>query len=398
LRWLALPLGCGEKQNKSRFNLVEQTMINVLGIASYRFLPAITGGQKYITLFYKYFSAFVNLYCITVEDISIEKKEGQYEILPFFSKSPLRYINILYYFSLKGIIRERSITHVLLEHPYYGWLGYLLKKFLKVKLIIHSHNIEGLRFRSLGKWWWRILLYYEKKVYRFADMNFFITEEDRLYAIRNFELEEDKCITITYGTELEKPYDAGQKAVAKKAVCEAHGINGNDPLLLFSAALNYIPNQKALDSILLDINPLLLKTGIQYHILICGPGLPEQYRQLSDYKNKNITYAGFVDDINLYFQAADIFINPISEGGGIKTKVVEALAAGCSVVSYKSGALGIPAALAGNKLCITEDKNTNAFTECLLKELSMGATVIPREFFNYFSWKGIANKAATAVS
>lgn len=373
-------------------------MINVLSIASYRFLPAITGGQKYIAFFYKYFSAFVKLYCVSVDDISVEKKEGQYEILPFFSKSPLRYINILYYFSLKRIIREKSITHVLLEHPYYGWLGYLLKKNLKVKLIIHSHNIEGLRFKSLGKWWWRILLYYEKKVHQFADMNFFITEEDRLYAFRDFELKEDKCITITYGTELENPYSAGQKAIVKKAVCEAHGINKNNPLLLFSAALNYAPNQKALDSILLDINPLLLKAGIQYHIIICGPDLPGQYRLLSGYKNKNITYAGFVDDINLYFRAADIFMNPISEGGGIKTKVVEALAAGCSVVSYKSGALGIPAAVTGEKLCITDDKNADAFTECLLKVLTTGATAVPEEFFNYFSWKGIANKAATAIS
>ncbi len=373
-------------------------MINVLGIASYRFLPAITGGQKYIALFYKYFSEFTNLCCATVEDIPVEKKEGQYEILPVFSKSPLRYINILYYFSLKRIIRDRSITHILLEHSYYGWLGYLLKKFLKVKLIIHSHNIEGLRFKSLGKWWWRILLYYEKKVYRFSDMNFFITEEDRLYAIRNFELNEDNCITITYGTELEHPYNAEQKAVAKKAVCEAHGINGNDPLLLFSAALNYTPNQKALDTILFDINPLLLKAGIQYHILICGPGLPDQYQQLSGYKSKNITYAGFVDDINLYFRAADIFINPISEGGGIKTKVVEALAANCSVVSYKSGAFGIPLEVAGRKLYITEDKNANAFTEGILKELTTGATAVPEEFFNYFSWKGIAHKAATAIN
>ncbi len=373
-------------------------MINVLGIASYRFLPANTGGQKYIALFYKYFSEFINLYCVSVKDIPVEKKEGRYEILPVFSKSPLRYINILYYFTLKRIISDKSITYVLLEHPYYGWLGYLLKKFLKVKLIIHSHNIEGLRFKSLGKWWWRILLYYEKKVHRFADMNFFITEEDRLYAIRNFELNVNKCITITYGTELEHPYSAEQKATAKKAICRTYSINTKNLLLLFSAALSYTPNQKALDSILLDINPLLLKAGAPYHILICGPDLPDQYQQLSGYKNKNITYAGFVDDINLYFRAADIFINPVSEGGGIKTKVVEALAASCSVVSYKSGAFGIPAEVAGRKLSITDDKNADAFTECLLKELIVAPTAIPEEFFNYFSWKGIAHKAATAIS
>lgn len=367
--------------------------IQILAIAPYRFLPAITGGQKGIALFYKYLSPLVSLYCVSVKDMPLETKEGSYTVLPILSKSKLRYINPLYFFSLRKIIREKAITYILLEHPYYGWLGYLLKKVLKVRLIIHSHNIEGLRFKSLGKWWWRILLYYEKQVYRSADINFFITEEEKKYATRHFRLSEDKCITVTYGTGLKESYTREEKADAKKIVCHIHDINEKVPVLFFNAAFNYIPNRKALDDILHRINPLLLQSGLSYHILICGPDLPAAYQQLAFFKDKNITYAGFVDDINLYFKAADIFLNPISEGGGIKTKLVEALAANTSAISYKSGAHGVPVSLTGKKLHIANDNDAYTFAGEIQSAICTIGDNIPPDFFRHFYWGNIARKA-----
>lgn len=83
------------------------------------------------------------------------------EFLPVLGKSRFRYINPFLFFSIRKIIREKS-THLLIEHPYYGWLGILLQLFCRVKLIVHSHNIEATRFKSTGKWWWGILWNYEK--------------------------------------------------------------------------------------------------------------------------------------------------------------------------------------------------------------------------------------------
>src|SRR5687767_4376193 len=102
-------------------------MINVLSIVSYPVLPAIVGGQKGIALFHKYFARHIQMVCIATEKNDPAKADG-YEVLNILSDSPLRYVNIFYFFSIKKIIKERKITHVLLEHPYYGWLGVLLKK------------------------------------------------------------------------------------------------------------------------------------------------------------------------------------------------------------------------------------------------------------------------------
>ncbi|MCC6286981.1 MAG: glycosyltransferase family 4 protein [Chitinophagaceae bacterium] len=372
--------------------------IRVLAIAPYRFLPAMNGGQKNIALFYKYLSALISFTCATVKGTTKSNADGNYDLLPIFSGSPLRYINPFYFFVLKKIIRERNITHVMLEHPYYGWLGWLLKKFAGVKLVIHSHNIEGLRFKSIGKWWWRILWQYEKKIHRAADMSFFITPEDKLYAITHFGLKEDKCTIVTYGTERNKAPTGEEKYAAKKIVCYKHNLNPDKPLLLYSAALKYQPNLSGLDFILSQLNPLLVKSGQPYTILICGSGLPYEYNDLRKYSALNITYAGFVDDIDEYFTAADIFLNPVSEGGGIKTKVVEALAANCTVISFENGAWGIPENICNNKLKITANYDAHFFANEILNAIKKVDENISSTFFNYFKWKNIAQKAQANIS
>ncbi|HAZ93704.1 MAG TPA: glycosyl transferase group 1, partial [Chitinophagaceae bacterium] len=131
-------------------------MTNVLSIVSYPFLPAKMGGQKGIALFYKYFGQKVNLTCAGVKENNQQFAEN-YTLVKLFGKSGLRYINLFYFFPLRKIIKENKIEWLLLEHPYYGWLALLLKYFCKVKLIAKSHNIEALRFKSVGKWWWGIL-------------------------------------------------------------------------------------------------------------------------------------------------------------------------------------------------------------------------------------------------
>src|SRR5450631_3796398 len=175
-------------------------MPTIVSIVSYPFLPAKTGGQRGIALFYQYFSRWLPVLCVTTEKNDPSAAEG-YEVLNILSDSPVRYINPFYLFTLRRILRQRKATHLILEHPYWGWLGVMEKWICGVKLVVHSHNMEGLRWKTLGKWWWRILWGYERWVHRRADYNFFIQEEDRQYAINRFRLDPAKCLVMTYGFE-----------------------------------------------------------------------------------------------------------------------------------------------------------------------------------------------------
>jgi len=370
--------------------------VNVLSLVSYKFLPPDMGGQKGIAFFNHYLSKETNLLCVTVQENDKTEAEG-YPIKKLLGNSKLRYINPFYFFTLRHLIKDKSITHLIIEHPYYGWLGVLLKWFCKIKLVVHSHNIESLRFKTINKWWWGILWHYEKFAHRNADLNFFIHDNDRNYAIDNFKLAPDKCVTITYGFEHSSTPGAEEKNAARKLICTKHGIAETEKVLLFNGTLSYKPNLDALDNILEKINPVLLaNNNFPYKIIICGNKLPVEYKGLIDHKEKNIIYAGFVDDINMYFKGADIFINPVVDGGGIKTKLVEALGYDLSVISSQSGAIGIPAEMTGGKIKIIEDGDWQAFAQQIMEMNTEIPT--PIEFFDHFYWGNIAEKAGTAIT
>ena len=351
------------------------------------------GGQKGIALFNKYFSKSLDLICVTTKNNLASEAEG-YEVLPILSTSPLRYINPFYFFTARKILKKYKATHLLLEHPYYGWLAFLLKTFCRVKLIVHSHNIEGLRWKSLGKWWWKILWRYEKFIHRRADYNFFIHQQDLDYAVREFKLDPAKCIVVTYGIERSNPPSADERKIARATISSLHKIRSDEHILLFNGAFDYKPNIEALYVLLRTINPLLNSDeNFQYKLLICGRSIPEE---LLKENFPDVIIAGFVDDIDIYFASADVFLNPILEGGGIKTKLVEALGFNSNAVSTTNGAIGVDPSICNGKLSIVPDKDWETFARKVV-ESAGNKNEIGREYFRHFYWGYSTKKAAAFV-
>lgn len=311
--------------------------------------------------------------------------------------SKLRYGNPLLFFKLKEIIKQNKITDLIIVHPYYGWLAWLLKKSTGVKLSLLSHNIEAERFKSMGKWWWKMLWFYEKNTHKIIDHNFFVTQEDLDFAINNYNLDAAKCEVITYGIDWEQPPTDIEKKEAADKIRGKYNINLTDKILLFNGTLDYKPNIEAIEYLIKNINPLLLNNkDFRYKIIICGKGLPTFYNELKNYSSQNIIYAGFVDDINMFFKGADVFLNPVITGGGIKTKLVEALGNNLTSISCTSGAYGIPEEIAKNKLTVVNDFNWVCFAQAVFNADIQA--IIPSSFFNYFYWGNIAAKAAKIIS
>ncbi|WP_276485376.1 glycosyltransferase [Paraflavitalea pollutisoli] len=366
--------------------------MKVLGLVSYNILPAKTGGQKDIALFYKYFSRHTSLVCVTTRSNDPGAAEG-YEVLNIIADGLSRYANPLHYFTIRSIIRERGITHLELEHPYWGWLAVWLQRTTGVKLIVHSHNIEGTRWKTLGKWWWKGLWQYEKWVHRQAEYNFFKQDEDRLYALRHFKLAPDRCLTTTYGIEWNTPPAAVERGQARQYLLQQHDIPAHHRLLLFNGSFNYLPNLNGLRHIIETINPALQRmTGFSYTILICGKDIPAD---LAGGAYPAMVFAGFVPDVDVYFKGCDVFLNPVVEGGGIKTKLVEALGHGMNAVSTFNGAIGVDPALCNGKLTITDDR-LGGFPEAVVMAAGYDAET-PPAYFSHFYWGAIAHKAARFI-
>ena len=206
-------------------------MANVLSFVPYKIFPPKFGGQKCIAQLNEYFSEYHELYCITVE--ANKPSAASYEIINKLSNSRFRYINIFYYPLIKNIIRENEITHIIIEHPYYGWMALLLKHFCNVKLIVRSHNIEAQRFKTVGKWWWRILRNYERYVHRKADFTFCITADDQEYFISKYKIPAGKTALITYGIPWDTPLPIEDEAEAKTLLLKKYSLEKGNLFISF---------------------------------------------------------------------------------------------------------------------------------------------------------------------
>jgi glycosyltransferase involved in cell wall biosynthesis len=107
-------------------------------------------------------------------------------------------------------------------------------------------------------------------------------------------------------------------------------------------------------------------------------------------------YAGFVDDIEAYFTAADLFLNPVQSGGGIKTKMVEAIAYGATVIATETGATGINREVCGQKLITVPDNDWTGFAKAVIAQRDQQA-VTPAGYYDYYYWKNLARRIAAIL-
>ena len=365
-------------------------MKKLLVIAPYQYLPYFSGGQKSIAQFLDYLGRETDLTVISVSgnDPSLIKS---YKHLPWLKKRSFsKYFDLSLISRLTTLIKKEKFDAIIWEHPYYTWLASMIRKRTAVKTVLHIHNIEYQRFQSTGKWWWPLLRTYEKRFFAIADEILFVSPEDKKFAVEKWGIKEGKCIEVAFGVEISKyPVD---KDSCKKELKTIHQVANDEKILLFNGLLDYKPNLDALLVILKEINPVLLQCpDFKYKIIICGKRLPAELSELKDYADRNIVYAGFVNDIETYFKGADLFLNPVQSGGGIKTKMVEAIAFGTTVITTETGAMGIHKDICGRKLIVVPDNTWKDFAEAIVKNAD-NVEITPASYYDYYYWGSIVKK------
>ena len=366
---------------------------NIIVVIPYDAYPAQMGGKKSSAEFNYLLSKYFEVHVATTKT-SAQTGNPEITIHRILGEGKIRYINPLQFFRLKKLAKSLNVNTLIFVQPYFGWLAVAMKWFANKKLIFKSENIEGERWRSMGKWWWKGMKFYEGFSHRQADLNFWITADDEEYAKKNYKIDPAKNQIFTYGTFISSPPTLQQKAAAKKTLPERHLIPANHHILLFNGTLNYQPNTRALELILHEIAPQLEQKNFPFTILICGKDLPEHFNNLKDHKN--VVYAGFVDNIEEYYLGSDVFLNPVNEGGGIKTKLVDALANNLSSVSTKNGAIGVPLAVCGEKLIITQNIDMPGFTQAVIN-ISEKEMNTPPSFYQYFNYDNNAEKIVEKI-
>lgn len=369
-------------------------MAKLLSVVWYNIFPARFGGQKGIAEFSQYLSSYIPLHMIcsknneaTDQPFSIER------ILPTRKNQFLRAST---YRLLDQSITKEDITHLLIEHPYYGWHGIRLAKKHHIPLIIRSHNIEYKRFKEMGKWWWPILFVVEAYAHQKAALNIFMTTADQKWAIKTFGLDATKTMVAPIGTLRPSAPTSHEKQMARAAILTQNNIPENHKILLFNGTLDYLPNALAVQQLVETIVPALSQAKQDFTLLITGRNVYPAFQWVNKLAHPKVKQLGTVKDVELYFKGADLFLNPIHLGGGMKVKVIDALAHDLPVISYASGAIGIDPSVCGHQLKIVPDQDAKAFFQAILQHWDHTEN-IPSSFFETYHWKGIAKEVAKRI-
>lgn len=359
----------------------------IFAIVSYPFLPATTGGEISTLQILNYLGATNPLTVYTVDPYKkIDPSNFNFELIFGMRFKKRRYLQLGQLITILKEIDLRKTKYVFFDQPWMAWMIPFLRVFGKQKIFIRSNNIEYLRFKSMGKKWWSILYLYEKWAYQQANLVIFVSDVDQAKAIEEFNLDANKTLLTPYGVPFATLPEKTQNA--KNILCNTHSIEPNASILLFFATMSYAPNYEAVALIAEQIYPLLEAKNLPFHILICGKNLPKAIEAKLNLCPK-LTYCGFVEDIETYIDGADLMLNPILSGGGIKTKAVDTLARGKAIVSTQTGAEGIDPSVCGNLLTVVEDGNWTEFVNAIAQKLNEPSGHLPEIFYQKYSWQGI---------
>ena len=131
--------------------------MRILSIVWYKVLPPIYGGQKGIALFNQYLARHADITCLCSRD---NQDSVPYRLIPELPVGKRQFFNPSCWSLIRKTAREQQSTHIILEHPYHGIGAVKAIKDTGARLVVHSHNIESVRFRQLGKPGWQLLAQY----------------------------------------------------------------------------------------------------------------------------------------------------------------------------------------------------------------------------------------------
>lgn len=361
-------------------------MARILSIAPYKYLKPQNGGHWGIFFIETILSKKNDLLSVGVLDNEVY--ETPYQKLNELPKGKSRYLPGKLNHQLLAIATKFRPTHIHCHHHYLFPTAKYVADKLRLPLYIRAHNIECERFRSTGKWWWKFMFWFEQYAYKNADKTFFISDEDANWAKLNFNLPKHKIEVMPFAT----PFKSIPKSEVKREdVANLHQLNPQKDWLIFMGIFSYVPNQEAIELIINEIYPRLIKKDNNFEIIICGKGLKaDLVDKINSYEG--VHYLGFVQDLEALLHQSKIMLNPVLNGGGVKTKVLEALAWNNTVVSTEFGAFGIEQKFCGNKLKLVQNADWDSFTNNIISTLQANKEDIPESFFQQYNIDAIAER------
>ncbi|MCS7005642.1 MAG: glycosyltransferase [Cytophagales bacterium] len=361
----------------------------VVTFVSHQFIPALNGGQKGILGYQEYLSRYAKVVTLSA-NTNPSVHSSPIHLVRGFEDKKWKYFNPCIAWKLYQLCKQHKASSLLVEQPYGGILGWIAARLAGVKLVVYARNIEYLRFKTYGKWWWILLFPLEYFVFYVSDKILFVSYDELEYVVKHLRISQNKCIYSAHGTHhtgLPQP-----PPKSKQQIASLYGFQPEEKWFIFYGLQSYQPNWEAVLEIVERIAPLCQKSfHFPFRFIIAGGGLPQEIQKNIQLSGLPISYLGFVEDIDSLVQYADAMVNPIYSGGGVKTKVIEAIALNTTVVSYFTGSLGMHKKACGEKLRIVADRDAQSFVS-VLQEVIHANVSTPSSFYEEYFWDNVVKK------
>lgn len=262
------------------------------------------------------------------------RKEGLHIVNAPIGRKIRLYSNLKTIYSLyKLFIKERpDVLHV--HTPIASIFARVAAKFAKVPIVIYTaHGFYFHNNMSLIKY--SLFLNIEKFMARyFTDFIFTQSDEDRVTAIKNDFIAENKIVCIGNGIDVFGKFDPQNiNALEIQKLYEEFRLSREDIVVTF---IGRLIREKGVIELLEAFSKIDIEN---IRLLIVGDidqGCRDQKTKnlmISKYKeNKNIIFTGFRSDINNILYTTDIFCLP-SYREGMPRTIIEAMSMECAVIA-----------------------------------------------------------------
>lgn len=209
-----------------------------------------------------------------------------------------------------------------------------VRRYSKAPVVLRSHNLEYIIWERMAdasknraKKAYLNLLSRQLKKYETGIIN----SVDGIAAISNEDAKKYlslKCykpiVNIPFGIELTKYIPEPEKA--------------EHPTLFHIGAMDWTPNSEGINWFLKEVWPLVRKDLPELKLYLAGRKMPaELYEQVPE----NVVIEGEVPDALQFMNSKSVMVVPLLTAGGMRVKIIEAMALGKAVVSTRIGAEGI---------------------------------------------------------
>lgn len=266
-------------------------------------------------------------------DTTVRAKSAFFSLFHSDSYNVSRFYDAQFAALIENELKHTNTGLVILESLYVLPYLSIIRKNFNGKIILRAHNVEHLLWERLASNETQFLkrLFFKKLA---ADL--------KKYEIQQLQ----KVDGIATVSEADKNYFA-EKGIQTPMQWipvsldfkKYHDFSLAKDQFFFLGAMNWKPNQEAVERLTKSIFPAISKINPSAQLHLAGSFMEEF--DLPE-KLDNTTIHGLVSDVGDFMRAHGILIVPLISGSGIRIKILESMSLGIPVISSSIGFEGIP--------------------------------------------------------